>query len=208
MLVFLPPAKCWKIRFWRPAKNRYFLITNPFEKLQFSACRRGGHFQTSKGSIFYDYIWMYTMWGWNAYTMRLECLQHEAWRYTAWGLKVYCIQYDCVWGLKVYTMRPESIHYQAWMYTAWGLKIYTVRPECMQHHVWKHTLWGLKVYSTRPVSITVLGLEVYSTSLENIQYDSWVFVHGFIEHFILFHQMCLNRFLFKLLFGACAWRIK
>ena len=120
-----------------------------------------------------DFIWLYL----NVYNVRLECIHYEAWMSTARGLKIYSmrsesIQYDCVWGLKVYTMRPESIHYQAWMYTIWGLKAYTVRPECMQHDVWKHTLWGLKVYSTRPVSITVLGLEVYSMSLENIQYDS------------------------------------
>ena len=122
MLVFWPPAKCWKIRFWRPAKNRYFLITNPFEKFQFSACRRGGHFQTSKGSILYDYIWMYTMWGWNAYTMRLECLQHEAWRYTAWGLKVYSMTV-----------------YEAWKYTLWGLKVYSTRPVSIR-------MLGLEVY--------------------------------------------------------------
>ena len=128
MLIFLPPATCWKIRFWRPAKNRHFLITNPFEKFQFSACRRGGHFQTSKGSILCGYNWIYTMWGWNAYTMRLECLQHEAWRYTAWGLKVYSMTV-----------------YEAWKYTLWGLKVYTIRPECIQHEAWKYTLWGLNV---------------------------------------------------------------
>ena len=172
MFVFWPPAKCWKIRFWRPAKNRYFLITNPFEKFQFSACRRGGTSRPQKGRFSMIIL--------NVYNVKLECIHYEAWMSTARGLKIYSmrsesIQYDCVWGLKVYTMRPESIHYQAWMYTAWGLKIYIVRPECMQHHVWKHTLWGLKVYSTRPVSITVLGLEVYSMSFENIQYDSMRF---------------------------------
>ena len=173
MFLFWPPVKCWKIRFWWPAKICYFLITNPFQKFQFSAGRRGRAFPDFKRD---DFLWLYL----NVHNMRLECIHYEAWMSTARGLNVYSmrsesIQYDYVWGLKVYTMRPESIHYQAWMYTAWGLKVHTVRLECMQHDVWKHTLWGLKVYSTRPVSITVLGLEVYNMSLENIQCDSMRF---------------------------------
>ena len=164
MLVFWPPAKCWKIRFWWPAKICYFLITNPFQKFQFSAGRRGGLFQTSKGTTFYDCIWMYTIWGWNAYTMRLECLQHEAWMYTAWGLKVYSMtMYEAwkytLWGLNVYSMRPESTHCEAWMYATWRLKAYAMRPESIHYEIWKYTFWGFKVYSMK---------------LEGIHYEAWM----------------------------------
>ena len=41
MFVFLAIWKYWKIEIWRPAKIHYFLITNPFEQMSFSACRGG-----------------------------------------------------------------------------------------------------------------------------------------------------------------------
>ena len=57
MFVFWPCT--WKIRkieIWRPAKNQYFLVTNLFEKFQFSACRRGGPFQASYDQFSWSWI--------------------------------------------------------------------------------------------------------------------------------------------------------
>ena len=144
MLVFLPPAKCWKIRFWRLAKNRYFLITNPFEKLQFSACRRGGGTSRPQKGRFSMIIFeciqceagMHTLWGLNVYSTRLEDIQHEVWKYIVYSMTVY----------------------EAWKYTLWGLKVYTIRPECIQHEAWKYTLWGLNVCSI---------------TFESIHYEAW-----------------------------------
>ena len=48
--------KTIKIEIWRPAKNQYFLITNPFEKFQFPACRRGGPFQASYDQFSWSWI--------------------------------------------------------------------------------------------------------------------------------------------------------
>ena len=170
MLVFWPPAKCWKIRFWWPAKMCYFLITNPFQKFQFSAGRRGGHSQTSKGTTFYDCIWMYTIWGgmhtlWglNVYSTRL-CIQHEVWKYTVWlCMRLESIHYEA-WkytlsGLNVYSMRPESTHCEAWMYATWRLKAYAMRPESIRYEIWKYMFWGFKVYSMK---------------LEGIHYEAWM----------------------------------
>ena len=186
MFVFWPPAKCWKIRFWRPAKNRYFLITNPFEKFQFSACRRGGHFQTSKGSIFYDYIeciqceaGMHTLWGLNVYSTRLEDIQHEVWKYTVWlCMRLESIHYEA-WkytlsGLNVYSMRPENIHCEAWMYAASRLKAYTMRPESIQYAAskynsirpgslqdesWKYTVWLCEVSFMDSLNISYYSIK-------------------------------------------------
>ena len=107
------------------------------------------------------------MWGWNAYTMRLECLQHEAWRYAAWGLKIYSMTV-----------------YEAWKYTLWGLKVYTIRPECIQHEAWKYTLWGLNVCSImfesihydrymRAESIQYAASKYNSIRPGSLQYEFW-----------------------------------
>ena len=47
---------------WRPAKIFYFLITNPFEKLQFTACRGGGTFPGFKWSISIEANWIELHW--------------------------------------------------------------------------------------------------------------------------------------------------
>ena len=72
MLVFCRLEKYRKMEIWRPAKILYFLITNPFEKLQFTACRGGGPFQASNDRfplrrIELNYIelkWVELKWNW------------------------------------------------------------------------------------------------------------------------------------------------
>ena len=171
MLVFWPPAKCWKIRFWWPAKICYFLITNLFQKFQFSAGRRGGTSRPQKGRLSmivfectqYE-AGMHTLWGLNVYSTRLEDIQHEVWKYTVWlCMRLESIHYEA-WkytlsGLNVYSMRPESTHCEAWMYATWRLKAYAMRPESIHYEIWKYTFWGFKVYSMK---------------LEGIHYEAWM----------------------------------
>ena len=57
---------------WRPAKILYILITNPFEKLQFTACRGGGPFQASNDRFplrrtelnYIELKWVELKWNW------------------------------------------------------------------------------------------------------------------------------------------------
>ena len=75
MIVFLATWKIRKIEIWRPAKNHYFLITNPFEKLQFSACRRGGPFQASNDQFSWSWIELKRNWielNWNRIEVKLN----------------------------------------------------------------------------------------------------------------------------------------